>query len=67
MEQAIDRTMPHADSSWLPMRPYARYFAGIGWIIDHVTEMSIQYNGRPISDEPMHMYEVTVMPSRYFR
>jgi hypothetical protein len=67
MELAINVTMPDADKSWLPLRPYARYFAGLGWIVDSVTEASIQYLGHPISEEPMHRYDVTVMPQRYFQ
>lgn len=66
INEAIDRTMPSADRSCLPLRPYARFYDGIGWIMDAVTECSIEYNGHPVSDEPMQRYDVTVMPARYF-
>ncbi len=66
VEQAINSTMPDADRSLLPLRPYARFIAGIGWIVDAVTECSIDYNGLPMADEPIHHYQVTVMPKGYF-
>lgn len=67
IDRAIDAVMPDAERSLLPLRPYARYISGIGWIVESITEMTVTYNGHPSFEEPMARYDVTVMPMAYYR
>ncbi len=64
IEYAMQAVQADANRSMLPLAPYARFFSGIGWIVDAVTRVGVTYNGYPLDAEIT--YPVTVLPDRYF-
>ncbi len=63
LDAAMNAVQGDANRSMLPMSPYARYFAGIGWVVDAVTTIGVTYNGYPKDAEIT--YPVSVLPERY--
>ena len=58
--EAMRQVQFAANSSMLPQQPYAGWVDGYGWFIDSVA------TGGEFPSNATHIYQVTVLPERYF-